>query len=649
MGVCVMWKMKKIIVLTSILSIVFSIGLSGSIFAEDKKEYKVILPEGKEINLPSDKIAEDLRILMEKSLEDEAIPVYVWLKDIDNNKVKEGLKKIKGMDPDIYDNPELFETEIASKIKDNLQKQNKSDTDKSKTEKLVNEAVSSEVDRYIKAKREITKEEYSLNNNKFLNDYYKNNKRKVFYNSGYSSTLALELTAKEIAKIVKDDRVEGLSLYEELVPKPELSNVLTQIQADSTGTKSSFFNHYSGLYGDNIVIGIIEADSGRYDSSNPHLAGLESTKKLNFVSISGVTPRVLSHSTMVTSLIVGKPVTMGNSITYEGVVPNATVYQCATATTTHVYNAFQKLVDLGVNVINYSAGFDTGLVYHSHDREIDRLIQSTGVTFVKSAGNSGGNITSPGKAYNAIVVGNAQTKSDHNVTMSSPYSMHSSSSYNEDAFLTNKPDIAAPGTEVCYSSSPTTLKIQTGTSCAAPLVTGVIAQMMQASPGLKQRPYDVKAKLMLGADRSKITGDSTAYGLLGDKSGAGFANAVNAVLISLLSRNNILTYNLSHDSFPATTKTVYLTRGQKLRAVLSFEKRETVSPGLRSYGNDLDLNIRDSSGRLVAFSSSASHNVEIAEYIVPSSGYYHMEVIVYKHIKAPQDTFLSASLAHWLY
>ena len=183
-----------------------------------------------------------------------------------------------------------------------------------------------------------------------------------------------------------------------------------------------------------------------------------------------------------------------------------------------VINGISQLAELGVTVINYSGGSGNTLDYPSYDREVDNIIKSTGISFVVSAGNEGNNdpaddpddpqypcITSPGKAYNAITVGNLRTKSGTYASVTTTYSMSSSSSYAENSNIANKPDVVAPGSYIAYVSSGTTVSSSSGTSCAAPLITGVVAQLHQYRNSIKVNPTLTKAMLLIGASNDKIS------------------------------------------------------------------------------------------------------------------------------------------------
>jgi len=487
-------------------------------------------------------------------------------------------------------------------------------------------AISTEASRYLDIKRNVTRNKYVESNEIFINNNI-SEKANVIYKSNYTSTIVLTATPDEIIKYANLNDVEEITYFEDYIQSPELDIVLPQINADSTtGTKSTTYNSGNGYTGSDIKIGIIEADCGMYDSTSPHLNGIPSSQLTYLYNYRDdgtcVTPTITDHATKVTALIIGQSYTIGTR-TFEGVVPDATVYQTSIENTSDLYTAFDLMVDSGVNVINYSGGTTTS-GYTSFDKEIDNLIATTKVTFVKSAGNSSGEITSPGKAINAITVGNAATKSNSSTANSNPYSMSSSSSYTEASYIPNKPDITAPpGTLISTAKSTTTITSGSGTSYAAPLITGVVAQSMQRVASLKTNPYSAKAFLVSCTNSSLIstTNNSSAGNYLREKSGSGLIDAVK-----MTNAYGLRSGTLKTNSSTSNSSTYTYTAGQKIRVVLVFGKNNDVSITSSSNMDNLDLKlINNSTSNVVASSSSTRNNIEIIEYTIPSNGTYYFQ------------------------
>lgn len=598
--------------------------------------------------------------------EEDLIPVYLWLKSIEEDTVTEALIQEKQMDPAIYENEEAFQkqivpaleapivarvgyekahavilpkevaaegSEINTSEKAVAQSSEKADVlseedpgaflDQSIS--LVDRAIQGKTKEYVMAKREITKREQSAENEAFLEAYVYDKGRKVIYNGEYTSTLIVEATVEEIEFYAKREEVEEISLYEDLEMQPASNITINQIGADHyLGTKSSSYNNGLGYKGTDITIGILESNKGRYDSDALQLKD-RSTTRLQFVQNPDVSgSQVSDHATMITSLIVGKSVTM-NGQTYEGIVPNATVIQMNVSGPYSVYTGIRELASRGVDIINRSGGQSLD-GYSDYDKEVDRLIDSLDITFVVSTGNDVQNIKSPGKALNAITVGNAVTKNQSINSVRPPYSMADNSAYGELDYLPNKPDLAAPGTEIVVPVSDNQVSIGSGSSASAPLVTGVLAQMCQVSPSLRYSRERAKALLLLSAERDKIstTNNNTADNpFLRDKSGARLVNAkkaIQAVQTSTWEGGPIFSGR------PYSGSSHYFRAGQKVRAVMVFGKNKENNQLITSSStmDDIDVYLKsDKTGNTVASSVSSRNNVEIIEYTFTTSGYYH--------------------------
>ncbi len=213
--------------------------------------------------------------------------------------------------------------------------------------------------------------------------------------------------------------------------------------------------------------------------------------------------------------------------------------------------AVEHRAEFNIRVINLSVAAG---VYESYNTDpltlaAKRAVQA-GVVVVTAAGNLGhnadgatqyGGITSPGNAPWVFTVG----ASSHNGTIDRTDDTVAGFSSRGPTYIdyTAKPDLVAPGvgiesltdaSTVLYSTHPAarlwgTIDTATepylslsGTSMAAPVVTGTIALMLQANPALT--PNLVKAILQYTAEHHAIDNDLTQ--------GAGFLNARGAVQLA---------------------------------------------------------------------------------------------------------------------
>lgn len=171
-----------------------------------------------------------------------------------------------------------------------------------------------------------------------------------------------------------------------------------------------------------------------------------------------------------------------------------------------------------VNIINMSAYFPaTGSAYNQYTllcTYIDSLAIMNSCIIVKSAGNDSSShyVSSPGMAINTMVVGAINKNKD--VAKFSSYI-----TVNEN---TVKPEVVAPGDNIC--DVPNLGNIGSGTSYAAPLVTGIAARLMHEFPILKSNPSLLKSVLMSGAYKLP-SAEGTG---LDNESGAGIVNYANS-------------------------------------------------------------------------------------------------------------------------
>ncbi len=215
------------------------------------------------------------------------------------------------------------------------------------------------------------------------------------------------------------------------------------------------------------------------------------------------------------------------------------------------------VIDKSVDVINMSLGFsDWHGKYGILDAYVDYLIRMYGCIIVCSAGNESNKpgseyVLSPAKALNTISV--ACVNSQHKVavwtsdTLESPWT------------ILESPSISAPGVRLSgvYGSE------ISGTSIAAPFVTGIIAMLLDEFSTLKDNPERIKA--LLSSTATDVDGQTTIYDV---NSGYGLVNYTNA----RSQFGNIVSFGISEsDRIDTLLKnmSIYVPAGQYMDIVVS--------------------------------------------------------------------------------
>ena len=507
---------------------------------------------------------------------------------------------------------------------------------------LVTKSISDDIEEYMQVRRENVLKAYKNYNKAAVDKYIAD--ENIITNVGFAPFLIVQANKSQINALESDKNVVNISYFPEEKFESEMYNTL------STSNIPNMQNSGYEYTGVGVKVGILEADSGKFNSQYTLLSGCQN---LNYVYSGSTDEGVVSdHATKVTSIIKAKQVTY-NGRTYKGVAPDSIVYQTYTNSNYTLSNRLEFLASKGVSVVNMSAGTNTGAEYAYADWIVDNAINNLGIVFVKSAGNTGNYVTSPGKAYNAITVGNCNT------TTSAPYSMLGTSAYIEESGIANKPDIAAPGTYISFPY----MSSDSGTSYAAPVISGVAAQMIQCMPSLKlpsasQNSYGgktyfntVKALLTLGANyqcisttnnATKMTGSNSNF--IRDKSGAGLVDAKKTMDIILENgyTRRIKSISLSSNGTSSNGMTFYrnFTELEKIRAVLCYSK-------INRYSNsNLDLELHDPYATVLVHSSSSVNNVEIIEYQFPASEAYEISAeIISSNVSA--NEILAGALVYY--
>jgi len=228
-------------------------------------------------------------------------------------------------------------------------------------------------------------------------------------------------------------------------------------------------------------------------------------------------PDESGHATHVAGIAAGNANTLANGLRISGIAPRAYIgnYKALTIPTEsglglngnapEIVAAIEAAVADGMDVINLSLGEPE--IEPSHDlvaRALDAAA-AAGVVPVVAAGNDfddfgRGSLGSPGSAAAAITVG-ATTSG------ASPSMADFSSAGPTPISLRLKPDVVAPGTSI-LSARPDGWQLSSGTSMAAPHVSGAVALLLQRHPGWT--PAQVKAALT--ATARPLTSDDGTVG-----------------------------------------------------------------------------------------------------------------------------------------
>jgi hypothetical protein len=270
---------------------------------------------------------------------------------------------------------------------------------------------------------------------------------------------------------------------------------------------------------------------------------------------------------------------------------------------------------------------------------MNRLVVAIAHNYDPGCNTANYNVVSPGKAWNVLTVG---AYNDQAPALVSAFSRYLNPSTGNE-----KPEVVAPGEGINgIGMNGVPLANESGTSFAAPHVTGLSLLLMNRDSTMFAWPESLRASIMASADYN-IEGSLIVDPSLPDqKDGAGAINAAWADSAAMERRGRDNTclgscwggWSIDRATFPVwSNQYLYFQaqQGQRVRAVIAWDSHPDSNCAPNSCATDellidLDLFAECCSGNGYvgpAYTSvSAYNNYEMVEFAAPQTGTYRLRI-----------------------
>lgn len=403
-------------------------------------------------------------------------------------------------------------------------------------------------------------------------------------------------------------------VYEDKIAQPLLNVASPTIFADVVRSR-----RISGL---GVQVAEIEV-GGIAQTSNPYLYGI--TQDTTYGCLD-------PHTTGVAGII------RSTNSTNLGIAPDVSLWVggSCTGVNSEVQDRSTAAAGWGARVLNLSLSSESNRTVDGFAKFYDDMVINRWRTVVVAAGNLGnlGNVNSPGVAYNVITVGSFDDRGTLSLLddkISTFSSGISPSSTHSDRI---KPEVAAPGDNITSTTnaSPWIGNIGSGTSYAAPMVTGEAALLIQRNSSLASWPEALKAIIMTSAVHN-IVGDARLSPL--DGAGGIAADRADDIAQGVNGSWGGQSYSCSTPTTLDVT-TISLTAGVRTRATIAWDNDPNYSYYQYQPSADLDLVVVSPSGGVVTSSTSYDNNYEIVDFIPTISGTYKLRANKIRCDASPQ-------------
>ena len=456
--------------------------------------------------------------------------------------------------------------------------------------------------------------------------------------------LTVKLTKAEVQRVAAHELVEQMYLAE--TESSPASNI-------ATATSRIPFVWSQGINGAGVDIAILEA--------GPNSTGTNINSH-GCLTIAGVYDNSFpdgDHQSQVATIAAC------SNDALPGVAEGARIFDAGYDPDTRTFS--QALYWAGVtsnaDIINISMSLwpsgqpnSTSLILE--DRIADYYVRHLSKTIVVAAGNTTGrgtavnttSVSSPGKGWNVITVGNLNDQNSVQWSAGATGTadqMSDGSSYVNPATGVEKPEVAVPGTSIN-----TVAGEGSGTSFATPHVSGLAALLMDRNSQLINRPEVIKA-ILLASAANNVRDSRVMQPTNQDfRDGAGGVDAALADATASLSGGVANTSNTCDRPCWWATDSIVVTPGNAVTRVFKAARGERIRVAIAWFsqvdalylGDNLNVNynleVRDPSGNLVVNSSSASLNnsQELSEFVAPATGAYTIRAV-----RSANDTLINES------
>lgn len=461
----------------------------------------------------------------------------------------------------------------------------------------------------------VTPEEYEANLRTIKNqvaaiekplvDMLKANGQRILYQAQYAPAVAAAVKPSRIKALEARSDVERI--YLERVSKPRLNISRQVVQANIVNGR--------GITGSGRRVGIVEL--GRI-GSHTNLPGAQ-----RILCRPGASTTISGHKTNVAGVV------QSTNATYRGMAPSITIIDGigASFADSEMMAATDCVIANGAVAVNMSFGSETNGYFNAFARYVDRVVYNTGRTISVAVSNICANrMGSPEIAFNCLAVG---AFGDNNTTSFAGDIPPCTGAVDFSAYLDpispsndrEEPDIVAPGHNIMTTNTGGTFSNASGTSFAAPHVTGGGGLLNHRRPTLSNKAEEVRA-IMMASARHNIEGASR----LSERDGAGAIMLAAADTVELNGQSMFLVTPGGSQGFPITIS-FSASAGQRVRVVIAWAHKSPGGDTLTRPTTDLDLRVYSPTNVPVGGSMSFDNSYEIVEFTAPATGNYTGRII----------------------